>query len=122
MARVANTKFTAAVRKAWPDRADQILAIIRGNRAHALTYPSAQRRDDQSYHPHDTYMLKLEALSDVLGGFGAEGVPEGRGRRSPAFDYVNMGDAYHATILYIVDRAVWRVGTWGDVVERGRYA
>lgn len=120
MARVMNPKFTAAVRKAWPDRADQILMIIRGTRAHARTYPSAKRRDDQSYHPHDTYLLKLDALSDVLGGFGAEGVPEGR--RSPAFDYVNMGDTYRTTILYIVDRAVWRVGTWGAVVEEGNYA
>jgi len=116
-----NPKFTAAVREAWPDRAGQILAIIRGTRAHALTYPSAKRRDDQSYHPHDTYLLKLEAISDVLGGFGAEGVPEGRGR-SPAFDYVNMGDTYQTTILYFPDRAVWRVGCWGDVVERGNYA
>lgn len=115
-------KFATRVRDAFPECADAILAIIRGTRAHALTYASAARRDRESYHPHDTYVLKLEALNEVLETCGVEYIPAGRGSRSPAFEYCNTGDTYAPTILYFPDRAVWRVGSWGDQVERGNYA
>lgn len=117
-----NPAFEARVRDTWPDTADRILAIIRGSRAHALTYKSAQDRDRASYHPHDTYVLKLEALNEVLEAFGAEYVPAGRGSRSPAFEYVNFGDTYDVTIVYFPDRHTWRVSSWGDIVEAGKYA
>lgn len=117
-----NPKFESRVRKVFPAQADSILAIIRGNRAHTLTYASAAHRDRESYHPHDTYMLKLEALNEVLDTCGVEYVEAGRGRRSPAFEYLNMGDTYDTTVLYFPVRRVWRIGSWGDQVEQGRYS
>lgn len=117
-----NPKFETAVWEAFPLQADAVIGIIRGTRQTALQYASATQRDAVSYHPHDTYVLKLEALNEVLGGYGVEYVPQGNGPNSPAFEYVNFGDSYDTTIVYFPDRAAWRVACWGDIVERGDYA
>lgn len=61
----------------------------------------------------------LNAISDVMGGFGVETIPEGRNSRSPEIAYVNIGDTYDWTVLYVNGR--FRVGAWGDIVERGSY-
>lgn len=116
-----NPAFEQRVRDTWPELADQVLAIIRGTRAHAVTYTSADARDRASYHPHATYVLKLEALNEVLDLHGVEYVPAGRDAKSPAFEYLNTGDSYARTIVYFPDRQTWRVTSWGDIVEAGKY-
>ena len=65
-------------------------------------------------------LLATETAFPDLGTFGVEGSEAGRGRRSPAFDYLNTGDAYELTVLHV--RGRYTVGTWGDIVERGDYA
>ena len=72
----------------------------------------------------------MEAISATLPGcHGAEFIPPGRAR-SPSIEYVNTGDTYTPTILYIggvaddgrpTGRGRWSVGSWGAIVERGRY-
>lgn len=62
----------------------------------------------------------LRAFNDILGGYGTEYIPAGHNSKSPAIAYVNMGDTYDTTIM-LVDGYTWRVGSWGDIVERGRY-
>ena len=59
-------------------------------------------------------------LNRMLGGFGDEYTPQGHNRKSPAIHYINMGDTYATTLLYV--RSRWVVGCWGDIVERGDYA
>lgn len=119
---MANPQFEDNVRREWPEVADKVLGIIRGTRDHALTFKAAEQRDRQSYHPHDTYVLKLEALNEVLEGYGIEYVAAGRGAKSPAFEYVNFGDTYATTLVYFPARGTWRVTSWGDIVEAGNYA
>lgn len=72
----------------------------------------------------------LEAISAILDECGAESIPPGDGPRSPSIEYVNRGDTYDPTILYLdgvshggrsTGRGRWAVGSWGDIVERGRY-
>jgi hypothetical protein len=74
----------------------------------------------------------LERISAIMGpgAYGAESIPPGDGPRSPSIEYVNRGDTYDPTILYLdgishggraTGRGRWAVGTWGDIVERGRY-
>lgn len=77
----------------------------------------------------------LERIGDILsaGGcdnYGAELIPPGDGPRSPSIDYLNRGDTYDVTILYLdgvthggrsTGGGRWAVGSWGDIVERGRY-
>lgn len=68
--------------------------------------------------------------ADGVMSFGAEAIPPGDGPRSPSIDYLNFGDTYDTTILYLdgftvsgraTGRGRWVVGAWGDIVERGRY-
>jgi len=74
----------------------------------------------------------LERISAIMGAgaYGAESIPPGDGPRSPSIEYVNRGDTYDPTILYLdgvshggraTGRGRWAVGAWGDIVERGRY-
>jgi hypothetical protein len=77
----------------------------------------------------------IESIGDALsaGGFatyGAEFIGRGDGPRSPSIEYLNTGDTYDATILYLdgvtesgrsTGCGRWAVGSWGDIVERGRY-
>jgi hypothetical protein len=62
----------------------------------------------------------FERLSGVIGGFGVEYIPAGEGSRSPSVLYINKGDTYRTTIMWVRGRFV--VGCWGDIVERGQYA
>lgn len=64
-------------------------------------------------------MLVAEAACPDVGTFGVEFVNSGTNQRSPEFYYLNTGDPYETTLLYINGR--FRVGCWGDIVERGNY-
>jgi len=74
-------------------------------------------RENNSYHVIPTYTL--QKISDIIDGFGMESIQEGNNSRSPAIYYVNMGDTYDTTILWV--NGNFRVGSWGDIVERGNY-
>lgn len=81
--------------------------------------------DDPDYrYSHKSFavrdaMLLAEAACPDLGTFGVEYIPQGHNRRSPEIEYLNAGDTYAATLLYVNGR--FRVGCWGDIVERGNY-
>jgi len=66
-----------------------------------------------------TRQSSLAAINAILYGCGVERIDEGSNQRSPAIDYVNMGDTYDTTVLVV--RGRFRVGCWGDIVERGNY-
>ena len=74
---------------------------------------------------HSSHVL-AQALKDCekrytdLGTFGVEYTAKGKGRKSPAITYLNSGDTYESTILFI--NGQFRIGCWGDYVERGNYA
>lgn len=77
----------------------------------------------------------LETIGDILdaGGFdhsGPEFIQPGDGPRSPSIEYLNTGETYAPTVLFLdgvshggrsTGRGRWAVGNWGDTVERGRY-
>ena len=67
---------------------------------------------------------RLERIDTVLGNFGVEYIPAGRNSKSPAIYYSNSGDTYRTTVLLVSDGWLtynFRVGCWGDIVERGSY-
>lgn len=67
-----------------------------------------------------TAWTRLEAAAAVLPhASGVERIPPGRTRLSPSVVYVNLGDPYRPTLLYV--RGRFRVGDWGTLVERGSY-
>ena len=80
---------------------------------------AASRMVGSCYH-RPSLPVKLEAINGIMDGCGVEYIPAGRNRRSPAITYVNVGDPYLTTLMWVRGRYV--VGCWGDIVERGNYA
>jgi len=64
---------------------------------------------------------RMERIDIVLGTHGVEYIERGSNERSPAFYYCNTGDTYNVTVLRFPLTGLFRVGCWGDIVERGNY-
>lgn len=63
--------------------------------------------------------LKLSTINEIMEAHGVEYTPAGRNKKSPSISYVNMGNPYVPTIMWIKGR--YRVACWGDVIQRGNY-
>lgn len=66
---------------------------------------------------HELKMLMADELCETC---GVEYIPRGSNSKSPSIEYLNAGDTYTTTLLWT--RGSYRVGCWGDIVERGNYA
>lgn len=64
--------------------------------------------------------IKMYIANDLCEAFGVEYIPRGNNSRSPAITYLNRGDSYKPTLLLI--NGYFKVGSWGDKVEKGNYA
>lgn len=73
-----------------------------------------------SYARSSGYALRECDHLIVRGGNGVEHINSGHNTKSPAIDYVNCGDPYTTTLMYVWGRG-YVVGCWGDIVERGKY-
>ena len=79
---------------------------------------------DDYIHSHESFavrdaLLATEFFFPDMGTFGVEYIREGKNSRPPAIDYLNAGDSYEMTVLYV--KGQFRAGSWGDYVERGDY-
>ena len=72
------------------------------------------------YHHPGLHSLKMEMADELCCTYGVEYVRAGKGKKSPKFEYLNVGDPYTATLLYI--NGNYRIGCYGDIVERGNYS
>ena len=75
-------------------------------------------RDRVGNPPSFAWEGKLKAADTILHGHGVEWATYecSRGEDPPrGFDYVNTGDTYNATLVYVDGR--FRVSTFGDEVE-----
>lgn len=61
----------------------------------------------------------LDDFNPILMGYGVEFIPQGHNQRSPWIVYVNKGDTYENTLMFVGGKLA--VGSWGDIVERGNY-
>lgn len=64
-------------------------------------------------------LTRMQRIDAILRTYGVEVTPAGKNAKSPAFVYCNAGDTYATTVLKV--RGQFRVGCWGDIVERGNY-
>lgn len=67
----------------------------------------------------DIGQTAFDTLDPHWGGEEVQEIPPGTGARSPRILYVNKGDPYETTVLWIGGN--FRIGCWGDIVERGNY-
>ena len=110
-------RFEQAVREQWPAEAETVLGLIRGT-IDPDTFASVQTWVRACYHPPSKHDRIACALNEALSLHGVEAIPADDCNvfDPPAVEYLNAGDPYVSTLLYI--RGRWRVGCWGDVVER----
>lgn len=126
-------KFEQDLRAAFertvgPENVGKAIALIRSEtqatddetRTLALQSKAAQRRDSQSYHPHDTHTLVIEALNEYLDTCGAEYIGEVDMRDGPPVEYLNTGDSYAATLVWYRDGYrghSYHVQSWSEAIE-----
>jgi hypothetical protein len=74
-------------------------------------YPQTRAWLRQCFHEPNDLDRRLAALDELLGTHGVEAC-------GPAFEYLNAGDAYNLTVIYSRKTDSFRLGCWGDIVER----
>lgn len=62
---------------------------------------------------------RMDRINEMLGTFGIEYIRQGHNQKSPAISYCNTGDPYRTTVMRV--NGQFRVGNWGDIIERGHY-
>lgn len=97
------------------------------NRAHRFCSVVRKKLEESGEyrHCHESFLvldilLNVESVFVDLGTFGVEYIAAGSDERSPEITYLNTGDSYDLTLLCVNGR--FRLGCWGDYVERGNYA
>jgi hypothetical protein len=108
-----------ALEAAFPGKG-RILKALLTDAATVKQHPAALALVRQCLHTPTMYHMRLAAINAELEGHGIEYQHAGKGPRSPAFSFINMGEMYAATIVrYASGRyAVTDIGT---IVERGNY-
>jgi len=101
-------------RKAYLSRARKACNVIKAK----LEGTGWYRYCHESFLIRDTLLVAEKWFYD-LGTFGVEHIAAGSNLRSPAIDYLNAGDSYELTLMYV--RGKFRVGCCGDIVDRGNY-
>lgn len=106
------------------ETAEKVKGVLTG-KVDLMTVEQARRRQEQAYHSHDAYVLALEAVDELIGGYGVEYVAhvEDSFRDAYGFYYINFGDTYDTTLLVSAHGQNWVIGSWGDRVEAnpGKY-
>ena len=92
-------------------------AIIKGLTPPEV-YESVSKWISQCYHLPMLHEQKMEALNEILEGYGVEAIETAT---YVAARYVNLGDTYTPTILR-TSKGHYRLQSWGDFVERSRVA
>jgi len=64
-------------------------------------------------------MVTLNKIGRIMGHPEVCSIPKGNNAKSPAIYYVNAGDTYSTTMMWVNGR--FKVGNWGSIVERGNY-
>lgn len=77
--------------------------------------PACDRWVRKCYNEPAAHEQILEAINELIGGYGVEAVFDDIDPDSPAMSYVNMGDTYRTTILY--DDSGYHISTMGDWIE-----
>lgn len=100
-------------RRMYLNRAHRFCSVVRKK----LEATGEYRHCHESFLVRDT-LLNVESVFVDLGTFGVEHIAA-NGEQSPEITYLNTGDQYDLTLLYVNGR--FRLGCWGDLVERGNY-
>lgn len=103
--------------EAFPGKGKDLRALIKGEKK-TRDYASVRDLESRCWNqPGYVYRL-MTALNEIIGGYGSEAI---RKRGEVVAEYVNMGDCYNATLLYVVDSDTVRLTTVGDFINIACY-
>jgi len=94
-------------------RATEIRRILKADIGALVATDAGNLRWSECYNRPTTADVRMHVLNAAMDGFGVEGVET---RAGDWADYVNMGDAYDATIMHY--RGRYFVSSWGDFAEK----
>lgn len=80
-------------------------------------FPKTNAWMDSCFHKPRRIELIMSALDELLEFHGVEPLWSDRDDMRPVADYLNGGDTYTPTILFLHDTQSFRVTSWGDFVE-----
>ena len=105
----------------FPDRADEIIELINGDRDPEI-YESVMSWVNQCYHKPSHNEMVMCALNEILEGYGVEAIRDEDAwidnfHMDIVAVYVNMGDTYTTTILLDHEENEYIVTSYGDWVE-----
>lgn len=103
------------------EQAATIKGIIKGN-IDPEGFKSVQSWVAQCYNKPSKLELKLEAINEVLEGFGIEYIESSNDdfNDSQGLSYVNLGDTYVNTVIFDHSDNTWNYCSWGDIVEENQ--
>lgn len=100
------------------EQAQKIKGIIEGT-IDPLTFDSVKKWVDQCYNMPSKLELKLEAINEILEGYGVEYIES----TSDNFDspeglsYINLGDTYTPTVIFDHGSNKFKYCSYGDIIE-----
>lgn len=111
--RISN--FEYRVREEWPEVADKVLAIARGE-MDPCEVPETDAWVRGCYNEPRVSEQKMHAIDVLIGGFGCEAI-FGDSHTWPDMEYVNMGETYATTIVLDNISHKFLVTSWGAWIE-----
>lgn len=108
-------RFLERAEGAFPGKGQLILNLIQDKTDPAM-YASVALWIRQCFNTPKRIELKMLAINEILEGHGVEAIFS-EGEMWPDMEYVNMGDAYNATVVYDYIDGKFIVTTWGDWIE-----
>jgi hypothetical protein len=83
------------------------------------SFPQTTAWRHTCYNPPSRRELRLSMLDEILHGYGVEVIANKAGR--VRVEYINMGDTYTATLIYVRGSRRFTVGDWGTLMESPRF-
>ena len=120
-----NIPSTKTLDRAFPGKGKALRRLLESAAA-VREHPAALELVRTCYHPPGLSYQRMTALNHEAGTFGIECIwHAGEGPDSctgtPAFEYLNTGDMYAATIVR-ASNGRYRVADIGSIIERGNCA
>lgn len=115
--------------RAFPGKGKALRRLL-ASAAAVREHPAAVKLAAGCYHPPGLAYQRMTALDHEAETYGIEciwraGKPDGETvdglRNCPAYEYLNTGDMYTATIVRAANGR-YRVTDIGSIIERGNYA
>ena len=104
-------------------QATEVRDLLHGD-ADPDEHSSVDEWNRNAYHPIPYMDRLLCAVDEVCGTYGVETLGETQDSRfglygTPYYEYLNTGETYRTTLIFSHESKTFRLGCWGDIVERG---